>query len=83
MRTEGGSLLELPGLALLSVVFLDQCEIRCFSVRFGAPTVQCWQAGRKPPHLSLEPRPAVLLSMVNYSSVSGEEDEEAMEMGRG
>lgn len=49
MRTDGGSLLELPGLVLLSVVFLDQCEI---SVRFGDPTVQNWQAGRKPPHRS-------------------------------
>lgn len=27
MRTDGGSLLELPGLVLLSVVFSDQCEI--------------------------------------------------------
>lgn len=44
--------------------------------------MQNWQAGRKPPHRSSEPKPAVLLSMVNYSSVSGEEDEEAMEIGR-
>lgn len=46
------------------------------------PTVQNWQAGRKPPHCSVEPRPAVLLSMVNYSSVSGEGDETAMKMRR-
>lgn len=45
-RTDGGSLLELPGLVLLSVVFLDQCEI---SVRLGDPTVQAGgQAGSLP-----------------------------------
>lgn len=32
-------------LVLLSVVFLDQCEI---SVRLGDPTVQKWQAGSLP-----------------------------------
>jgi len=54
------------------MVFLDQCEI---SICLGNSTVQNTQDGRKPPYRSLEPRPAVLLSLVNYSSVSGEEGE--------
>lgn len=47
--------------------------------------IQLCETGRRAgslPKPSREPRPAVLLSTVNYSSVSGEEEEaEAMEVG--